>query len=108
MSGQKSERWLRCAFVAVVAVAAAVGVSTFRSYTHSQEHPGVWSSKGVLAATDVVDALPPQDDKKRMGLLAYTKHLLREFKNDPVKFVRFKQKIKRLLSRQTSKRDHRK
>jgi len=105
MNGQKSERWLRCAFIAAVAVVAVVSVNALHRM-RSRERACVWSSQGVLAATDVVDALPPQDDKKRMGLLTYARYLLRKFKKDPIKFMRFKQKIKKLLSLQPRKKGH--
>lgn len=84
MSRQRSERWLRCAFIAAVAVVAVVGINTLRTYTRSQER--VWSSKGILAATDIVNFLPPQDNEKRLGFLFY-----------------FKEKMKRFLSTRTSK-----
>ena len=58
----------------------------------------------------IADAVPDQADKKRIGLLTYIKRnrkrWLREIKNNPVKWMRFKEKLKKLTAfGQTKKLD---
>jgi hypothetical protein len=105
MTPAKSERFLRFAFI--VAVLIALSISALCSHLREQANQRVLNSAALSAATKTAaDAIPPESGK--MGLLTYLKRnrkrWVSKIKNNPIKWLQFKAKFKKIMSPQSTKK----